>query len=108
PDSLVLRDPLLDLDRKDVIIEFRLELAKASPQFLQDVRRQRYDVPMLTLTKNAHTSADKIDVCPAHTKRFSAAQPRALHQQNGRPLMGESRGSQLRELIHALAIDVCA
>lgn len=62
--AVVLRDPLLNLDGADMVIEVGLQRPKARAELIDDIGIKREPVPVLPLTKDPRTPADEIQVSP--------------------------------------------
>src|SRR5436305_1772579 len=79
PLTLVLRDPLLDFHREDVIVELGLQVAKASAKQFKYVRRERDRLPVSPFAEHVHTPPDQVDVGPSSIENLGAPKTRALH-----------------------------
>jgi hypothetical protein len=69
----VLRNPLLDFDRKDVILQLWLEPPKQVAKLGHYVSIQRKPLPMLTLSVYTGPPAHQIKVCPATAHDLGAS-----------------------------------
>ena len=96
---LVLRDPLLDLNREDVIVELRLQRSEALAQPVEDVGSERNRLPVGALPEDPNPSTDLLDVDPPNAKHFRATQPSALHKQDRRELMRARSGPNPVEFV---------
>ncbi|MEX1358685.1 MAG: hypothetical protein WD981_08700 [Gaiellaceae bacterium] len=106
PLTIVRRYPLLGFYREDVIVEFRLELAEAGAQLVDDVGIEWQPVPVLAFAMHADAPADEVEVRPTTASDFGSPEACPLHEHERRPLVGKSGGSKSRELIEARPIDV--
>jgi hypothetical protein len=56
------RNPLLDLDTEDVIIQFGLEVSEGGSELCKDFRVERKPVPVLAFPVNPDASTYEVDV----------------------------------------------
>ena len=106
PLAPVLRDPLLDLDDEDAIIELRRDLTEKHAKFKQDIWVDRHPLPVMPLPANTSSAAEKVDITPAAGENLRPPQPHALHQQDRWLLVRESSGTESHELLETRTVDV--
>src|SRR4051812_15923975 len=61
PEPLDRRDPELDLDGENVVVELGLELPERAAELRQHVRVERKNLPMLALAENTNAPAHQVD-----------------------------------------------
>jgi hypothetical protein len=60
PNALMLRDPLLDFDREEMIVQVRRERPKERAKLVHNVRIERQPLPVVTLSVDARSAAHKV------------------------------------------------
>ena len=105
-DTVVLRDPLFDLDREHIVIKLRLKRAKGLAETSNHVAIKGEPMPMQPLTMNTCPSADEVEVSPSAPEHLGASKSSTFHQQNRWTLPPDPRAANSLKLIEAWAINV--
>jgi hypothetical protein len=66
----MLRDPLLNFDHEDVILELRRKISEEHTKLEQYVWVDRHPLPVMPFAANTSPAAEQVDITPSAGKHF--------------------------------------